>query len=679
LGLRIGIDTGGTFTDVVAFDTTRETLRFFKVHSTPKDPGVAVIGGAVGGADRSAVPVSDISMVVHGTTVGTNAILQRDGARVALVTTVGFRDVLHIQRQSRPRLYDMRFRRAEPLVPRRLRFEIKERMRFDGTVEQTPDLDDLARCVVRLSEEDVEAVAVCLLHSDINPAHEQFVGEFLAARLKGVSVCLSHALACDQGEYERFSTCVLNAFMQPVMQRYLGGLSEGLRREAIASPVLVMKSNGGVAAAERVSEQCVQTVLSGPAGAVVAGAAIAAEHTNRNLITADMGGTSFDVAVIDEGRVPYNRQAEIAGLAIQIPMLDLHTVGAGGGSIGWLDAGGALRVGPRSAGAVPGPACYGRGGEQPTVTDANLVLGRLRPDSTLAGGMPLDLEAARRALHDHLAAPTGLSIEAMAEGILRVVNTTMVAAIRRLTVERGLDARRFTLCAFGGAGPLHGADLAREMGIDEILIPLAPGVTSALGLLMSNLREDRVRTHVERLDDALPEQIDALFEEMACEARKALVVTTSVCKGRRLGLRYVGQRYDLPVEVAAGYPDLVRVAEDFHAAHERRFGFARREEPMEIVNLWVSESIDIRHVTLPEVPVGPASPSPQATRTVVFDGRGRETGVYRREALGAASAFRGPAIVEQDDTTVVVLPGQHATVDRFGHLVLRAAAAKEGV
>ena len=671
MGLRIGIDTGGTFTDVVVFNDADATLRMLKVHSTPEDPGIAVVHGVVAGAALAKVDPAKIQQVVHGTTVATNAILQRVGARVALVTTEGFGDVLHIQRQNRPSLYDMRTRRAEPLVPRHLRFEFSERMRHDATVERAPALDDMEDLVVALRDAEIEAVAVCFLHSDLDPRHERSVGRFLAERLPDTTICLSHALSAEEGEYERFSTCAMNAFVQPVMQRYLGRLSHRLQEASVGAPVLVMKSNGGVTSVRRAAAHCVQTILSGPAGAAVAGAAIAGHHANPNLITADMGGTSFDVAVVESGTVGFSRQTEIAGLAIQVPLLDLHTVGAGGGSIGWLDAGNALRVGPHSAGAVPGPACYGRGGTEPTVTDANLVLGRLRPDSALAGGMMLDLESARRAIHDRLAAPTGLTLEQVAEGMIRVVNTTMVAAIRRLTVERGLDARRFCLCAFGGAGPLHGAELAREMGIAETLIPLEPGVTSALGLLMSSLREDRVRTFRSSLDDIDLAQLETVFEAMEREAREGLEIRTPAQSSRRLGLRYVGQRYDLSIELAPGAVDLACVTEAFHAAHERRFGFARRDEAIELVNVWISEEAEAARVRLPEIAPGIAVPDPAGSRSVIFGGQAYETPLYARCDLGAGSSFDGPAVVEQEDTTVVVLPGQTATVDRYGHLLLR--------
>ena len=677
---RIGIDTGGTFTDVVAFDPESGRLLFHKVHSTPDAPGRALVTGIQEAAARLGSDPRAVALLVHGTTVATNTVLQRTGARVAMITTAGFRDVLHIQRQSRPRLYDLRARRAEALVPRERRLELNERIAWDGSVLTPIDPAELAGLVERLRAEKVEAVAVGLLHSYANPAHELAVGETLRRNLPDATVCLSHELVREHGEYERFSTCAMNAAVQPVMQRYLARLDGALRERAITAPLFVMKSNGGVMAAPRVAEQCVQTILSGPAGGVVAGAAIARRHTNANLITADMGGTSFDVAVIDRGTVGFAREARIAGHALQVPMLDLHTVGAGGGSIGWIDAGGSLRVGPRSAGADPGPACYGRGGREPTITDANLALGRLAEQSRLGGGMALDGDASRRVLHDRLAGPLGLTIEHAAEGMVRVVNASMVAAIRRLTVERGLDPRDFTLCAFGGAGPLHGAELAREMGIGETLVPLAPGVTSALGLLMSNLREDRVRTLVTMLDAIEPAELTARLDELDREARAPLAAIglsgSALRSERRLGLRYHGQGYDLPVALPDGPVDLVAVREAFHDAHRRLYGYAAADQPVELVSLWLAVEMDLQAIDLPEVPAATTAPVPQSRRPVWFAGERADTPVYDRADLGAGAKLTGPAIVEQADTTVVVWPGQPARVDRHGQMLMGEGTAQ---
>jgi N-methylhydantoinase A len=673
--VRIGIDTGGTFTDLVAFDPDGERLAFHKVASTPDDPARGIIRGASEIAAQVGARPDQVELLIHGTTVATNAVLQRAGARVALITTAGFRDVLQIQRQDRPRLYDLRARRQRPLVPRALRLELRERVRYDGSVQDPVDREQLDDLVDVLRRERVDAVAVGLLHSCVNPAHEREVGRVLAERLPGATVCLSHELSGEQGEYERFSTCAMNAFVQPVIGRYLKRLEQGLGDQDLAAPLFIMKSSGGVMSARAAARRAVETVMSGPAGGIVAGAATARSAADsRNLITADMGGTSFDVGVVYEGEVAFARDTEMGGLAISVPMLDIHSVGAGGGSIGWIDAGGALRVGPRSAGAQPGPACYGAGGSEPTVTDANLVLGRLGAESLLGGGMAVDPEAARRAIHDRLAAPLGLSVEQAAEGMIRVVNAAMTAAVGKLTVERGHDPREFVLCPFGGAGPLHGAELAAELGIERTVVPLAPGVNSAVGLLMTNLREDRLATFVRRLDQAGATDLDEVFAELERSARERLRWsangTGEVRVARALGQRYLGQRYELPVAVAPGPLHVDRIAELFHAEHERTYGYARREHPVETHSAWVSVEVDLQPLRLPAAQPATGRPEPAAARSVCFQGRRHDTPIYRRDALAAGAVLTGPAIIEQLDATTALWPGQRLEVDGHGHLVL---------
>ena len=673
--IRIGIDTGGTFTDLVAFAPASGNLAFHKVVSTPDGPARGIIRGIREIVDRIGARVEEIELLVHGTTVATNAVLQRAGARVALITTAGFRDVLEIQRQDRPRLYDLRGRRARPLVPRALRYELRERVRFDGSVQTPLDRAQLDGLIDALRRERVEAVAVGLLHSYANTAHELEVGRALAERMPGTAVCLSHELAGEQGEYERFSTCAMNAFVQPVIGRYLGRLEQDLAAHGAGAPLFIMKSSGGVMSAHAASRRAVETVMSGPAGGIVAGAAIARSEADcRNLITADMGGTSFDVGVVQDGAVGFARDTEMGGLAISVPMLDIHSVGAGGGSIGWIDAGGALRVGPRSAGARPGPACYGLGGSEPTVTDANLVLGRLGAESLLGGGMAVDPEAARRAIHDRLAEPLGMSVEETAEGMIRVVNAAMTAAIRKLTVERGHDPREFALCPFGGAGPLHGAELAAELGIGRTIVPPAPGVNSAIGLLMTNLREDRIATFVRRLDRTTAAELEQVFAGLEESARERLRLSANgagvLRLTRALGQRYLGQRYELPVAVEPGPLDLGRIAERFHAEHERTYGYARAEHPVEVHSAWVSAEVDLQPLRLPRAPRASGSPEPAAVRQVYFAGRGWETPIFRRHALAAGATLTGPAIIEQLDATTALWPGQRLEVGRHGQLLL---------
>ena len=670
--MRIGVDSGGTFTDVVAYDPARGRLVFHKVASTPNDPAAGIVSGALGAAERAEAQAADVAILIHGTTVATNQVLQRAGARVALITTAGFRDVLHIQRQSRPLMYDLRARRTEPLVPRELRFEVRERMRFDGTVQTPLDRVGLGAVTDAIRDAGVQAVAVGLLHSYANPRHEREIGDEVARRLPGVAVSLSHELMGEHGEYERFSTCVMNAFVQPGIERYVTRLGAGLREAGFKAPLYVMKSNGGVMTAESAARRCVETVLSGPAGGVVAGRAVARARGAADLITCDMGGTSFDVGVIQDGDIPFARDTEMGGLALGVPMLDLHTVGAGGGSIAWLDAGNALRVGPRSAGAVPGPACYGTGGTEPTVTDADLVLGWLGTRTLLGGGMTLDREAAERAIHDRVAAPLGLGLAEAAEGIVRVINATMTAAIRKLTIERGHDPRRFALCPFGGAGPMHGAELAAELGVAETVIPLAPGVHSALGLLMTNLREDRTRTLVRRLDAAAREELRAVLGELEAEGREQLRAYDGVAPAvsRAVGQRYLGQRYELSVPVGAELPALEDLGDRFHGLHDQRYGYRRDDHPVEVASAWVAVEHDLHPLELPVVPAAASEPSPRRMRAARFAGDEREVPVYARDDLGAGCTLHGPAIIEQLDATSVVPPDHRLEVDRFGHLVV---------
>ena len=669
--VRIAIDTGGTFTDLVLSNTDTDRLVFHKVPSTPEDPSTALVQGIIEIIKIAGVQNEDVQLLIHGTTVATNTILQRKGARTALITTAGFRDVLQIQRQDRPQLYNMRARRTPALISRADRYEIKERMLFDGTVDSKIDVDQLHDLISEVKKQGIESIAVGFLHSHIDPSHEQVVGEWIRARCPEISVCLSHELSREEGEYERFSTCAMNAYVQPVMVRYLNRISLALSDAAFNDlPLYVMRSNGGLMSASEAAVQCVHTILSGPAGGVVAGLKMGLHAGKPHIITADMGGTSFDVAMIHDRTIAFARDAEIDGLALKTPMLDIHTVGAGGGSIAWIDSGGALRVGPQSAGAVPGPVCYGQGGVAPTVTDANLILGRLAPDTILGGAMVLDPDAARDAISSKIAKPLNLSLEAAAEGIIRVVNAAMTAAIRKLTVERGFDPRKFTLAPFGGAGPLHAAELAQDMGIHHIIVPIAPGVTSAVGLLSSNMRSDRIRTCVRLLNQTQAKDIDDLLYELQSQAEtdlSAASLTSYTCR-RYAGLRYFGQGYDLPVEISEGEVDMVALETGFNAEHQRQYGFARDDQQVQLVNLWVSvESEMTGQLMSPSDPVN-TEPSPAYTRPVYLSGSWHDTPIFRRDHLTAGHTVRGPAIVEQLDSTTLIWPHQTAEVNTWGQI-----------
>ncbi len=674
MSVRIAIDTGGTFTDLVLSDPDTGRLVFHKVPSTPADPSRALVEGVKGLVDRAGVEKGGILFLIHGTTVATNTILQRRGARTAFITTEGFRDVLHIQRQDRPHLYNMRIRRTPALVTRSLRYELPERVLHDGSEAAPVDHDRLNDLVMALREEGIEAVGVGFLHSHIDPGHERSVGEALRRALPKATVCLSSDMSREEGEYERFSTCAMNAYVQPVMTGYLQRVNEALSEASVPAPLFVMKSNGGVTSAREAADHCVHTILSGPAGGVVAGEEIGRRIGRPNVITADMGGTSFDVAMIHEGTVAFARNAEIDGLALKAPMMDIHTIGAGGGSIAWIDSGGALRVGPRSAGAEPGPACYGTGGAEPTVTDANLVLGRLSTGSLLGGAITLDPSAARRVIEEKIATRLQCTVEEAAEGIIRVINASMTAAIRKLTVERGYDPRLFTLVPFGGAGPLHGVELARELGIRDVVIPIAPGVASAEGLVFSNLRSDRIQTRVELLDRIGASEFDKTLDDLTVQATGDL--SSSAEEGdpvisRRAGLRYAGQGYDIPIELPAGPVDLSALASAFHVEHERQYGFARRDQLVQLVNLWVSAELPIAaDRRKPAERTVSDRPVPRATRPVFLAGRWLDTAVYDRSGLRPGQKIDGPAVIEQLDSTALIWPGGHARVDAWEQIAI---------
>ncbi len=677
VSLRIGVDTGGTFTDIVAHDTQSGRLHTFKTPSTPEDPACAILTGLKEGQELGLWQLSELTTLVHGTTVATNALLERRGATTAFITTAGFRDVLEIQRQNRPQMYDLRSRRPRPLVPRHLRLEIQERVLVDGTIEKPLDRTELDRVISEIAAGEVEAVVIGLLHSHTNPIHEILVAEAVTAQLPGVSVCTSHEIAGEPGEFERFSTAAANGYVQPVVEGYLNQLESRLNAAGVTAPVFVMKSSGGAGTAQAVSRRCVETAVSGPAGGVRASVELAQQVDGGNLIAADMGGTSFDVAVVTAGTAQLAREATIGGLPIRIPMLDIHTIGAGGGSIGWIDAGGAMRVGPHSAGASPGPVCYGRGGSRPTVTDANLVLGRLTPDSRLAGGMRLDEPAAREAIQNELALPLALSVEQAALGMVRVANAAMVAALRKVTVERGIDPRGYTLCPYGGAGPLHAAELATELGAKQVIVPTTPGVFSARGLVLSDLREDRFASLVEPLTEEIEPTLERLSAELTQQAMEVLQQAGKNAEpsvsNRQVALRYKGQSSPLelawPVGQGAAWHAL---SAGFHDAHRKRFGFARIDQPLEVVSLSLSVELSLAMAPNPAPEERGNEEGRPDRRLVWFESGSCQAEVRHRESLQPGLTLEGPVIVEQDDTTTVIPPNWRMFVQDSGDLLLEA-------
>ncbi|HEX5880566.1 MAG TPA: hydantoinase/oxoprolinase family protein [Actinomycetota bacterium] len=654
-GARLGVDVGGTFTDLVALVDGR--LLTAKVPTTPRNQA----RGVVSALERVRDTVAAAASFAHGSTVATNALLERRGARTALITTAGFRDVVEIGRQNRPALYDLTRDRPAPLVPRELRFTVRERMDKDGVLVPL-DRESVRAAVDACRDADVEAVAVCLLFGFLHPEHEQEVGESLRRALPGVHISLSSEVLPEFREYERCSTTVCNSYLAPRLGAYLGRLADEAEALGLPSP-LVMQSSGGTTEIGTAAAYAASCLLSGPAGGVVGAAWVAGLSGFHDLLTFDMGGTSTDVAPVLGGTVQTTTESVVAGVPIKLPMVDVHTVSAGGGSIAWVDAGQALRVGPTSAGADPGPAAYGRGGEEPTVTDANLYLGYLADGAELGGEVRLDRRLAEAALR-RVGARIGLDSEETARGIVRVADAEMIRALRVISIERGLDPRELTLVAFGGAGGLHACALAEELDIGRILVPLAAGVLSALGLAISDVRHDQVHPLLAGLETADRAEVEACFAGLEANVRGQLADDTRLSLARLADLRYQGQSFELTVAA----DDLEDLAARFHAEHERRYGYRMEDEAVQLVNLRLVATVPREKPKLHEAPARQAAAP--ARRRASFDGGWREVDVHNRADLGAGSEIKGPAVVEFAESTLVIRPRWTATVDEIGTLDL---------
>lgn len=655
----IGIDTGGTFTDFVVTDG--ETLQVHKEPSTPDNPARAVLSGLAHlTGDSGDAPV------VHGSTVATNALLERRGARTALVTTAGFEDVLEIGRQARSAIYDLQVERPPALVPSEFRVGLAERVGPDGDVVVELDDEAIAAVVGELSGRELDSIAVCLLHSYANPDHERRVLEALGESFDGF-LTASHDVLPEFREYERTSTTVVNAYVGPVMDRYLRHLEVSLGERKIR----IMQSNGGSISLQAARRHSVQTILSGPAGGVVGGFAVGSGAGSDRVITFDMGGTSTDVSLC-EGEPTRTTESTVGEIPIRLPVIDIHTVGAGGGSIAYRDPGGALRVGPRSAGAEPGPICYGRGGEEVTVTDADLFLGRLSPTHFLGGDQELAIEPVEEAVA-RLAEEMGLSPLELAEGVVRVANTTMEAAIRVISVERGHDPRDFSLVSFGGAGAMHAAALARRLAIPRVVVPRAAGILSALGMLLADVVRDYSRTLLRNTDALDPGDLEEEFASLEDRAREELgdegLPEERIRLERSLDLRYVGQGYELQVPMQERYVGA------FHQLHERRYGYADPQRPTELVNVRVRAVGETDKPPLETRSPGAADASAAfiGEQEMVFDGERLTGTLVERSELEPGNAFAGPALVVEYSTTTVVPPDLTCRVDELGNLVLEEA------
>jgi N-methylhydantoinase A len=676
----IGVDVGGTFTDFFAFDDTSDRVVLHKLPSTPANPAQAVIAGLRELSARHGIDLAAITRLSHGTTVATNALIQRRGGKVALVVTEGFRDLIEIGRQIRPHVFSLQQDYPAPLVPRELRFEAPERITADGKAVRALDPAALPALVQAIGAAKPDACAVCLLFSFLNPAHEAMIRDALAAAYPDMYLSVSSEVQPEFREYERLSTTVLNAYLQPVIDRYLGDFQTGVSKAAPQAALGINQSSGGLMSVERARHMPIRTALSGPAAGAVGAIHMARLSGVPDVISLDMGGTSADVALIRNYTAGTTFNKWIEGYPARLASLDINAVGAGGGSIAWFDRDGLMKMGPQSAGAQPGPACYGRGGQEATVTDANLVLGRLSPKGLLGGDMALDEGLARSAIAP-LAERLGFSVERTAHGMLGIVVANMVRAIRSVSVERGHDPRAFVLLPFGGAGPLHATDVAKSLGISRCLVPFAPGILCAQGLVVSDLRETFVRTAVTPLSDARRGDVTARIGELKRQANDWFD-TEGVEKQSRsidivLDARYIGQNFELAIGLGGADPlpgaDAIRTR--FFAEHERAYGFHNPADPIEIVNFRLIAVGKLRQpAARPGEPRRSGKAEPASRRKVWFSAEAAEGApVYDRATLMPGDAIAGPAVIEQLDSTTLLFPGDRATVDPHLNLIVEIA------
>ncbi|PRB43049.1 hydantoinase [Arthrobacter sp. MYb23] len=667
-GLRIAVDTGGTFTDI-AVAKPDGSLFIWKVSSSPSSPDEAVIEGVVGALQELSENPASVERFVHGTTVATNALITRTGGRVGLVTTKGFRDLLAIGYQSRPHLYSADSRRPEPLAPAELTWEVTERTAADGSEVRELDEDAVRALGAQVAAQSVDVVVVSFLNAYINPKHERRVVELLLEAGAAPAIVSATEVSAEMREFERTSTAVLNGYVQPKVASYLQRLEDRLAELAVPAKLWVMQSNGGLISGKTAREQSVRTLLSGLAGGVIGAARWAGQLGLDKVVSFDIGGTSTDIALIRAGQPDEMTASEIEGYPLRMPTVDVHTIGAGGGSIAWQDSGGGLRVGPQSAGATPGPICYGRGGQDITVTDAHLLLGRLG-ESLLGGRLTLDAPSARTRLQE-FSAELGMDEEKTAEGVLRVITATMARGVRKVSVERGIDIRDCTLMAFGGAGPLHASDLVRELGLRSAVIPPHPGVASAIGMLDAPIRSDFVAS-VATTDATDTEQIQTALDELTERAEKFIAVESSESGTdtqieRLVDLRYLGQSYELTVPWNSD-PAFLREAFDF--AHRERYGFDDPDARLEIVAARCVATIPVPATSEAVMDRPDELPVPLSTRPVYFEGSWHDTPIYLREALPAGPRIPGPLVAEQLDSTVVVAPDQTCWIDGSGFLYI---------
>jgi N-methylhydantoinase A len=679
--LRIGVDVGGTFTDVCLFDEHTGQVHVEKVASTPEDASIGICQGLKTVLDQIGAGGREVIYLAHGTTVATNTLIQHNGARTGLLTTNGFKDLLEIARQTRSNLYDLQIDKPLPLVPRDLRLEVEERVYSDGKILIPLNRKSTEAALLKLKQAEVESVAVCLLHSYVIPDHEKLIKQIGSEIFPQAYLSVSHKVASEFREYERLSTTVVNAYLGPIINHYMVSLEKRVKELSIETDVYITQSNGGIISLDRARDNPVRTVLSGPSTGVIGAGQTAAMIGDSSVITFDMGGTSTDVCLMEHNRPHIATQRDIEGYTVKTPMIDVHTVGAGGGSIAWIDSGGHLKVGPQSAGATPGPVCYAKGGQNVTVTDANVVLRTLNPHHLLGGRMPIDAAAAREAIED-LAKKLGMGIMDIARGVISVVVAKMVRAVRVISVQRGYDPRQFTLVGFGGAGPLHAGWIARELNIKKILIPERPGIECAFGILTTDMRSDFTQTHIIAPDPENLSDINDILSGLEAQAQEWLSAEKLPVNQREIrhsvDMRYVGQNFELTIPLPGGalnkehFGQLIR---DFYDAHERTYGYKTEGEPTQLVTFRV-EALGLT----PKVSLSPHSLDGDDPGRALIDERevyfGQQDGgtvvclIYDRDELNPGNRIAGPAVVEQMDSTTVILPGQRAQMDEYRNIII---------
>ena len=672
MALRIGVDIGGTFTDLVALDEATGAVVTTKALSTPRE----LLEGVLRCVDQAGVRLPDCRFVIHGTTIGINALVELKGARTGLVTTEGFRDVLEIGRGNFLKMYDVLYRRPEPLVPRGRSHEVPERLSATGDVLVPLDEEAVRAAARQLLAAGVESVAIVFLFSYRDPAHEQRAAQIVAAEMPGVSVSASHRITQEWREYERTSTTVVNAYVQPIMDRYLGEFGRGLGGRGFTGELLVTQSNGGAVSLEAARAKPVHTIESGPAAGVTGSASLSRILGADRLISFDMGGTTAKCAIVERGLVQTTDEYHVDGRPLRIPVIDIKEVSAGGGTIAWIDAGGALTLGPHSAGADPGPVCYARGGQEPTVTDANLVLGRIDAGRFLGGAMPLDLASAVRAIDGRIGAALRLTRAAAAAGIVRLADVKMALAVRSITTERGLDPRDYTLLTYGGGGPLHAVAIARELGIPRVVVPPSPSTFSAWGMLATDLRHDLVRTVLVPLERADAAWADARYEEMRREIATILPGAGASVLHRAADLRYLGQEHTVTIAVET-LGDWTTLRARFDAAHERAYGYAAPEVDVQLLNLRLAVVFPLDQPRLPTLERRTSGTPAFETRKIYSSlaGDSIEYRVYQREALRPGDQLNGPAAIEEPGTTTIIDAADTLSIENHGCLVIHVNAA----